>query len=184
MTIMVQMVLSIYVICFHVLTINDQVHEDEIYIDIETVPPEGGGLHGVVNLEARPHVHLLHGGGLVGVRRQRGRPHLQLEELWRVVEDGEEEDGHDVELGPPAPGHLQHRDSYQMCPRNLVVISQSLEKVPIRITFLIGSNVFSIYKASFSPFLLMLVACLFSRLYLRLAVIGWKVTLKFYEPIV
>ena len=37
----------------------------------------------------------------------------------------------------------------------------------------------SIYKASLSPFLLMLVACLFRRLYLRLAVIGWKVTLSF-----
>ena len=74
-------------LCFNVLTINDQVHEDEIDIDVESVHPEGGGLHGVVNLEARPHVHLLHGGGLVGVRRQRGRPHLQLEELWRVVED-------------------------------------------------------------------------------------------------
>ena len=57
----------LYVPSFNILTINDQVHEDEIDIDVETVDPEGSGLHGVVNLGAGPHVHLL-GGGLVGLQ--------------------------------------------------------------------------------------------------------------------
>ena len=112
----------LYVPSFNILTINDQVHEDEIDIDVETVDPECGRLHGVVNLGAGPHVHLL-GGGLVGLQLQRGCPALglprlsglKLEELWRVVEDGEEEDGHNVELRPPAPGNLGQRNGINWC---------------------------------------------------------------------
>ena len=108
----------LYVISINMLTIDDQVHEDEIDIDIETVDPECSGPYGVVNLRAGPHVHLL-GGGLVGLQRYRvsalALPRLQLEELWRVVEDGEEEDGHNVELRPPAPGYLGQRNGINWC---------------------------------------------------------------------